>query len=267
MKKSILILCAGAIISGLTAFTFLDWNTAKKCNSVNSNSPREENLKSIQNKKDVLISDVYFNVSPRFDGIGLSQTHSANSMEDFLTQEEIDAMVEFKSLSVIVIENDQQSAKREIGNSRTLTKGQKKLLRSFNYSSNFQFRADYVGRNKETGELEDKHYGPHLTVVPEKQAIYEHGNDVLINYIRENMEDQFPVADIKMLRPTIIYFTINTEGKISKINQTNTSGYPSIDSKLNALIRDLKGNWTPAENEKGEKIEQELTLMFAAGGC
>jgi hypothetical protein len=47
-----------------------------------------------------------------------------------------------------------------------------------------------------------------------------------------------------------------------------TTGYPSLDKKLMTLIKNIPGKWTPAENIKGEIMEQELVFTFgSADGC
>ncbi len=47
-----------------------------------------------------------------------------------------------------------------------------------------------------------------------------------------------------------------------------TTGYPSIDERFITLIKKIPGKWIPAENSRGEKIEQELVFTFGpANGC
>ena len=41
-----------------------------------------------------------------------------------------------------------------------------------------------------------------------------------------------------------------------------TTGYPSIDEKFIELIKNIPGKWIPAENAKGEKMEQEFVFTF-----
>jgi hypothetical protein len=64
-------------------------------------------------------------------------------------------------------------------------------------------------------------------------------------------------------------FIITKEGKVSEVKyDVMTTGYPSLDKKLMTLIKNIPCKWTPAENFKGEKMEQELVFTFgSADGC
>ena len=39
------------------------------------------------------------------------------------------------------------------------------------------------------------------------------------------------------------------------------------DKKMIELITNLPGKWAPAENQKGEKVDQELVISFGLMGC
>jgi hypothetical protein len=47
-----------------------------------------------------------------------------------------------------------------------------------------------------------------------------------------------------------------------------TTGYSSLDDKFIELIKNIPGLWIPAENSKGEHVDQELVFTFGpANGC
>ena len=46
-----------------------------------------------------------------------------------------------------------------------------------------------------------------------------------------------------------------------------SSGNVTIDKAMLSLIQSAPGKWIPAENEKGENVDQELVITFGVGGC
>ena len=127
--------------------------------------------------------------------------------------------------------------------------------------------SDYIEKNSENGNLEEAHWTPHLTIVPEKQAKYEGGEKAVIRYLRENTSEVTDQIDEKKLKPAKMYFTVTKDGVVTDFNLLRTSGYPELDEKIKELINALPGKWTPAENATGEKVNQELVLSFGNMGC
>ena len=69
------------------------------------------------------------------------------------------------------------------------------------------------------------------------------------------------------LRPGKVHFTITPEGKIGTVQMRETSGYPAIDAHLVELINNMPGEWIPATNAQGKKVEQEWVFFFGFEGC
>jgi hypothetical protein len=142
-------------------------------------------------------------------------------------------------------------------------------MQSLDYSTNFVIWADYEGKNKETGELEDTHWTPYLTIVPEKQAEYTHGKEALKKFLKENSEATRIKAKVEpeKLQPAKLFFTVTKTGTIENVRLDRTSNYPLVDNKMIELIKNTPGTWIPAENHKGEKVDQELVVSFGLMGC
>lgn len=267
MKKTLIISSAILVALGLTAFGVADYKSSEKCNA---DKPEDGiTLKKKETKDDVETApDFYFGFGPRFKAVHKEEVYAATNIADFLEEKYMKNIVSIKSVSIIIIEKEAQSHIRADGKSKKFSAKQLKLLRSFDYSSNFTVQIDAIHKSPETGIVEDGHYGPHLTIVPEKQASYNDGNNALIAFLKEKTEENLPILDPKMMRPSKFYFTISKEGKIKNISEHNTTGYPSIDAKILKTIKQLPGTWTPAENALGEKVEQELVFTFGPeGGC
>ncbi len=268
MKKNILIFCTALIILSLMAFGFINLNDSETDQLITSVS-EDVVSNTLVNKKinKRIFSEFIYDVGPRFNPIKKGDLDKAISIDDFFDEEQIQSMVSLKSVSIIIIINDKQSDIRETGYSGVLNDAQLKLLRSADYSTNFLIRADYMEKNKETGNLEDSYSTPHLTIVPEKQAVYVNGKDALITYLRESSKEVRVNVQADKLQPAKLFFTVTEKGTIDNVKLDRTSNYPSVDKKMIELITNTPGKWVPAENSNGEKVDQELVVSFGLMGC
>jgi hypothetical protein len=268
MKKSLLITCALLTTFSLTAFGFINWT------DTNSDQDGSACI-NIDEAKTLLISpfvaleetDFFYDFGTRFRGVKKSTLEHATSINDFLYYDDLDKVLTYYTVSVIIIKNDEQTDIRETGKSDILTAGQIALLRSSEYSTNFVVRAEFQEKNKNFGIPKDNYFTPHLTIVPEKQAAYLPGRDALLNYFKESNKAKTVHLDKNKLQPAKLYFTVTKKGAIARIRLDRSCGYPDIDKNMIKLIAKAPGKWIPAENEKGEKVDQELVISFGLIGC
>ncbi len=115
--------------------------------------------------------------------------------------------------------------------------------------------------------LEKSRYTPFLSVVHEKQAEYEGGKDALMEYLKENSKEARAGIQMDELQPFELLFTVTKKGTIENVKLDGASGYLSINNRMIELITKAPGKWHPAENSKGEKVDQELVVSFGARGC
>lgn len=270
MKKTIIILSTTLAILCLSIIGFNNWNNTNddQAKSLDSKVITLEKL----NKEDVTntdISDLYYGVDTRFAAVKKSDIDKATTIYDFLNEGEKEQIVHINSVKLIIVENNQLSEKREYGENQYLTDAQIKLLKSTEYFSHFTIRTEFKAKNKETGKMEERFFGPHITVVPDQQATYVDGKEALINYLKDNSKDAMNVIKGDQLGAIKISFIITKEGKVSSVkHDAMSTEYPSIDEKLMQLIKDIPGEWTPAENSKGEKIDYEFVFTFGSrDGC
>lgn len=268
MKKSILIIFAVVITLGLTAFCIMHLNNYE-VNELDESNTVVMSTTTMNNNTDRIFTDFIYDVGPRFGPIKKTDLDKIRSFNDIIDQEHAQRIVSYKSVSVIVIINDEQSNIRETGNSDKLTEAQLNLLQSSSYSTHFLIRAEYQEKNKDTGELEDTYSSPHQTIVPEKQAEYSEGKDALKSYLKENSKVARNRANVdpEKLQPAKLYFTVTKNGTIENIKLDRTSNYPLVDETMIELMTKLPGTWIPAENYKGEKVDQELVVSFGLMGC
>lgn len=269
MKKSIIISTTLVILS-LLIFGYINWNSTE--NLEESLSISKDLALKDENKEDtnsIAIPDLYYGVDSRFAAAKKEDVHNATSIYDFLNEGEKEQIALINSVDIIIIKDNQQSHIREYGTTAQLTEAQIKLLRSTDYFSHFTIRTEFKEKNKETGKLEERFFGPHITVAPEKQATYVDGKEALIKYLKVNSNESMTIIKGDNLGAIKLSFIVTKNGTVTDVkHDAMTTGYPSIDERLMKLIENIPGKWTPAENAKGEKMDQELVFTFGPeNGC
>lgn len=222
---------------------------------------------AIQTVLDEFNPDFFYGFGTRFSGIVKADLTKPTAFADYIAEEHAQRIISYKSLEVIIIENDERTDKRIGTKGGLLTTEQINFLQSLPYSTNFLLWAEYTERSFDTGEIQDSHWTPHLTMVPEKQAEYVNGNDAIINYLKQHTKEETTVLDKDNMRPAKLYFTVTKEGTISDVNLDFSCGMPLVDTKVKDLITNLPGKWVPAENESGERVDQEFVISFGLIGC
>ncbi|MGY8916405.1 MAG: energy transducer TonB, partial [Flavobacteriales bacterium] len=208
-----------------------------------------------------------YDVGPRFGPIKKGDLNKVTSFADFMEDNDAKQILTYKFVEVIIIKNEKETTTREAGNSGELTSAQLNLLRNSDYSTNLKIRADVTQKNRQTGEPEDSYWTPHVTIVPEKQAVYVNGKDSLMEFLRENSKESWVNVVEDKLQPARLYFTVTKNGTIENVTLDSSSNFPEVDKRMIELIKNVPGKWQPAENLKGEKVAQELMLSYGLMGC
>lgn len=215
-------------------------------------------------EKDIL----FFNVGTRFiSSFSKEQLSHARSLADFMPKEEYSAIISFDSVSVILLDHNYNFVKIITGKDAKFNKEQLHLLESLPYSADLLIRADYQQTSPYSGKIEDNYTTPHLTIVPEKEAEFEYGKQALIDYVKNNTAHFETRVDPLNLQPGKVRFTISSSGEVKDVFLEATSGYESFDNAVMNLLSKIDGNWEPATNAKGDKVEQQLVFAFGIIGC
>lgn len=283
MKKHIAIFGTLAFAAGLTAFGFISDNSTnyKVTESQCSAAPMPENSANQTSDQAIFattsriaqfytpekLTDFFYDFGPRFNPITKEDLSKARDVSDFVSREEIKLYDGVGPTTLIIIENDIQTEKRYYGEGEKLSKEQLKMMKSMDYSSHFLLRAELKTDDKRMIAREENVYRPHMTVVPENQAMYEGGKDGLLDYLRQENEKNIYNLDESKLQPAKLSFTVTKNGTIENAELDRTSGYSAIDKEMLRLVNNLPGKWQPAENAKGEKVDQLLVISFGMVGC
>lgn len=211
--------------------------------------------------------DFIYDVGPRFGSIKKSDVDTATTIEAFLNQKELQKMESITSVSIIPFINEERLALHANGTTKELNESQLKMLQDFGYSSSFVLRVDFTEISEATGELITGYTTPHLTIVPDKQATFVDGEDALKAFLKMSTEEVRKNVDVEKFKPAKLFFTVTKDGSIKNVRLDRSSGYPEVDEKMKVLIKQVPGTWLPAENAKGEKVDQELVVSFGTMGC
>lgn len=225
------------------------------------------NSSEIEKPQPKIFSDFIYEVAPRFNVIKKTDLDKVRSFDDFIGKEHAQRIVSYSSVSVIILDGQEKTDIRETGNSGILTPAQIKLLQSSDYSTNILVSAYFQEKNPETGLVEDQHWTPYLTIIPEVQASYVGGMDKLKKILKDQSADARKGVDPEKLRPAKLFFTVTKKGMIENVHLDRTSGYPLVDKTMIELISTTQRDWKPAQNMKGEKVDQELVVSFGLLGC
>ena len=225
-------------------------------------------VEPLDEKEYLMESDGFiYDIKPRFSTITKSELQKATSFDDFIGQEHSDRIVKYKSVSVILLDDDQQTDIRENGNTGEFNSKQLELLRSFDHSTNILIRADYDEKFDFSEDLFAESWTPHFTIVPETQTSYSEGVEALLSEIQEQSKVLWSKINTDNLKPGRISFTISKDGTLINISVDNSCGYGHIDEKLKSFILNSNGKWIPAKDSNGLNVDQKLVLSYGALGC
>ena len=271
MKKIAFIVCAGLASAVLLASKNTDSVSAEDASTVQSPCiPVEYNPIGLSpgfpwSKEPV---EFHYDVDSRFMAdYTKEQLKDAKSIIQFDSRISEEQIVSIQSTSVSVLNDKYEQVEKVQGSTLEFNDAQMKLLRSAPYSADILIRMDYLERSHFNDGPQNNYTTPHLTIVPEKQAKFEGGRDGLVAYLRIKSRDAITMAEEDKLKPGKVRFTISKKGKVKDVILISSSGYDSIDERMVGLITDLPGKWKPAENLKGQKVDEQLVFSFGLIGC
>ena len=266
MKKSAIMFCTVLTSFSLMAFGYMNWSNPKVCNNETSC------IKKVDSDDDLAIScykqkdlDLVYQVSSRFTNLITEENlHNAKSIIDILPIKATRSVENYSNVTVAVIHNEGELIKTS--KDEILNPAQLKLLQTTDCTSNIHITANYKNKNEESN-YNNNELVYYMSILPEKQAEYTEGYDALIEYLKTNSKEKSAIIEKGNLKPGKVSFTITTEGLVSDVKLTSTSGYTSVDKTLVELMTSLPGKWYSATNSKGEKVNQEMVFFFGLVGC
>ncbi|MFT4682000.1 MAG: hypothetical protein ACI9FU_002259 [Granulosicoccus sp.] len=209
---------------------------------------------------------IFYAVGSRFLAtVKKADLHKATSILDFVPKEETEGLESYTNVKVGVLKKDGETIK--MGTEATLNKAQLKLLRSTDYSTDFYINADAKKGTYELWEQSTYDLVYYFTIIPEKEAAYQDGNEALVDFVKKNTKKLESSIIADQLKAGKVRFTISKSGTVSGASLDSSCGFESLDKAIIDLLGSSPGKWTPATNGAGENVEQELVFSFGITGC
>jgi hypothetical protein len=268
MKKNALIFSVVLAMMSLVAFGFVNSNDSLPDEKISANckttiTDNHPTCVAKQNTNPIF----FYDVSPRFiNTITKEKLDQAKTILEVVPKKPRNkGIVSLRDVKIKIL--SEENKRFEKGSGNTLNAAQVSLLQATDYSTNFCIEAFSKQKNPNSGELEEQCFVYYMTVVPEKKAEFKKGHTALLEYLKENSQEKITHVTKDRLKSGKLYFTVTKEGRISNVKLDATSGYSGIDKKMFKLIENLPGEWEPATNSKGEKVDQKLVFSFGEIGC
>ncbi|WP_420315874.1 energy transducer TonB [Ekhidna sp.] len=265
MKKNIVILLMILGTLGLMAIGII----GKPKNDVKEEidtSIVEETKEATREIRSTIPLNFSYDIGSRYWAtISKADLSNATSINDIIPKEANWAPYPIQKIDVKLISDGTELIKTS--NNLTLTEEQLDLLKTAQYSDDLQLLASYGESMPLPNAMDQEQLNYFITVVPEKEAAYSNGNDGLLAYLKDESALIITTIEGDLLGAGKIMFTINSNGNLTDVKLTETTGYPFVDKHMIDLFSKLPGTWTPAENGEGEKVAQTLMFSFGSIGC
>lgn len=159
------------------------------------------------------------------------------------------------------------SHKSATSKGHSLTTEQKEILQCADLDSDVNMVVHYNSTNVVTQEIEKRKLDFSIKVAPEKQAAYVGGYDALQAYMQTNVLDQFKNQNLTDPGTATVKFLVDKNGKVTEVEAVETTGYFHIDVLIIQALQNMP-LWQPAQNIKGETLEQEFQMSVGdMWGC
>jgi hypothetical protein len=184
-------------------------------------------------------------------------------------QESFTNYIDFVSAEISATCNGEALTAQGMGD--ILTSEQKNILNTADLGTdihikfNFSYKDPANDKYASTDKIKEGQYT--VTVVPDTEAEFPGGAKQITAYLTDNIINQVSEKSaFEKIQEAIVDFTVNEEGQIVDAKMSRTSTDPDID-KLILDATNRMPKWRPAENSKGVKVKQVVSIPFGGGGC
>ena len=186
------------------------------------------------------------------------------TMADICTGYPTDWIKNYISTEITVTANG--TTMKAAGTNEVLTDEQRSILRKADIGTHIIIDVKYKYQNSITGLDDVFNMNFPLTYIPDVEAEFAGGQDLLKQYLKENTVSKIPPASSKNLKMATVLFTVDANGKIANARVTSSSGDEHMDKLFLEAINNMP-DWKPAMNSKGKKISQDFNFSVGNAGC
>lgn len=205
-------------------------------------------------------NDLKFEINKVLPSISIQENKldKINTLTDLDKRYPTSWVREYISVEISAYKNGTQT--KASGISEVLNQEQKELIRLADRSSDIAVSVMYLPENSLKNNTV-KQYDFKVTIMPDKNAIYDEGAEQLTQYLQENSIVNIEAGSFTGYDLTAIKFTITEQGHISDIQVAMPSKDTKIDEMLVAAISKMP-SWKPAEFSNGLKVKQNFVLTI-----
>ena len=155
---------------------------------------------------------------------------------------------------------------KAIGSNDTLTFEQNKLLQHTELGTVITITIEYQARNAVSKMMENNSMIVNFTLVPEFEAEFLGGKDLLTEYLMAKTSHLFSNTPDNGIQATKVVFTVNEEGSIIDVQLLKSSTSKKFDDALLETINKMP-KWRAAKLKNGQLVKQKFELLFSNNGC
>jgi TonB family protein len=148
------------------------------------------------------------------------------------------------------------------------TEEQLAIVANADYSDHLRFSARFNSTRISTGEVEEYVLvSQSMSLVPDVQAECPGGFAAVESYLKGASRDHVKHVKRDEVGRCRIFFTVTNDGSIDDVKLIETSNYQDVDKAMIKVVKDMPLKWTPAQDENGDKVNQEFVFTFGRAGC
>lgn len=190
------------------------------------------------------------------------ELEKAKSIEDLIPNYPSSWITDYVSVEVTTISNGE--TRTAASPNDILSREQKELLQSAKMSADLIIDVKYKSKNGANNKMETNEMNVLMTVIPDVQAKYIGGYEVMIQYLKENSKKAVSKIKLEQFQQLTVTFTVNEQGSTENARMIQASGNAEVDQLLMDVLHGMP-KWKPAENSKGEQVKQDFELRIGSG--
>lgn len=169
-------------------------------------------------------------------------------------------------ISAEIVTTCNGTKRKAISANDTLSNEQMSILKMADLGTDIMVEVKYNPKNfSDTTNINKVNFS--FTIIPETEAEYPGGYELLKQYLKENAIDKIANPIAQKIEQATLKFTIGEEGQIIDAQISMSSGDEETDNLLLQAINKMP-KWKPAENAAGIKVKQTFELRAGnAVGC
>lgn len=162
--------------------------------------------------------------------------------------------------------HNKENGTSAIGKNEVLNPEQKAILSNLDLDGDLEVVVSYNTENSAIVRIDNHKMVVNMTVVPDIKAEFVGGYDNLKLYLKENLVPRITNDTPTEHQGAKVAFTIDETGKVINPTVSETSGDAATDNFIIEVLNKMP-TWTPAQNNKGEKVKQKFIFSMGIGGC